>query len=246
MILNLENVSKSFGSQEVLKSLNLSIAGHHIIGMIGPSGGGKSTLLRMVAGFESITEGSIELNNIKVKQEKEQLHKRCGFVFQSHNLFLHLNVLDNITLILEKVHKIPSADAKSTAERLLKKFGLLEHKYKKPHQLSGGQSQRVALVRALAIEPEVLLFDEPTSSLDPVLTYDVLQAILALKKERKDFIIVTHEIGFVKEVADYIIFIQDGKIMEHGDVDIIDHPKTIALQDFLSRVFSWTGSTHKG
>lgn len=239
MILKLENLSKKFGDKLILDKINLGIKDHHIIGMIGPSGGGKSTLLRMIAGFESITEGNIEINGIDLATQKKILHKKCGFVFQSHNLFLHLNVLDNITIILEKVHGLKKRKARLRAESLLKQFGLIEHKNKKPHQLSGGQSQRVALVRALAIQPEVLLFDEPTSSLDPALTYEVLEAILELKKKNKDFIIVTHEIGFVKEVADYILFVHEGKILEHGDVSIIDSPKTNELKTFLSKVFSW-------
>jgi len=240
MILKLENLKKKFGDKLILEDINLDIEDHHIIGMIGPSGGGKSTLLRMIGGFEPITEGEISLNNINVKENEELLHKKCGFVFQSHNLFLHLNVLDNITIILEKVHKIKKEEAVNTAKLLLEQFGLIEHMGKKPDQLSGGQSQRVALVRALAINPDVLLFDEPTSSLDPVLTYEVLDAILKLKNEKKDFIIVTHEIGFVKKVADYIVFIHEGKLVEHGDVCIIDHPQTKELKNFLSKVFSWS------
>jgi len=239
MILKLENIKKKFGDQLVLDDINLDIEDHHIIGMIGPSGGGKSTLLRMIAGFEHITSGEISINSIDVKENEELLHKKCGFVFQSHNLFLHLNVLDNITIILEKVHKIDKKEAIKIAKTLLTQFGLIEHIVKKPDQLSGGQSQRVALVRALAINPDVLLFDEPTSSLDPVLTYEVLDAILKLKDEKKDFIIVTHEIGFVKQVADYIVFIHEGRLVEHGDVSIIDDPKTAELKNFLSKVFSW-------
>jgi polar amino acid transport system ATP-binding protein len=239
MRLELEQVQKNFASNKVLDGLNLDIEDHHIIGVIGPSGGGKSTLLRMIAGFESISSGSIYLNDINVGQDKEKLHKKCGFVFQSHHLFLHLTVLENITLILEKVHHFSPGDAKVKAIKLLKKFGLEEHLAKKPEQLSGGQSQRVAIIRALAIEPEVLLFDEPTNSLDPILTYEVLETILELKREQKDFIIVTHEIGFVKEVADYIVFIHQGQIVEHGPVAIIENPVTAELDNFLSKVFSW-------
>ena len=239
MRLELNDLQKEFGDKRVLNSLNIDIEDHHIIGVIGPSGGGKSTLLRMIAGFESITGGSIELNDINVGQEIEKLHKRCGFVFQSHHLFLHLTVLENITLILEEVHDYSEQEAADKAIRLLDKFGLKQHVNKKPEQLSGGQSQRVAVIRALAIDPDVLLFDEPTSSLDPVLTYDVLETILELKKEQKDFIIVTHEIGFVKEVADYIVFIHEGQIVEHGPVKIVEEPKTGELDNFLSKVFSW-------
>ena len=239
MKLKLEELKKKFSEKVVLNDLNLDIEEHHIIGVIGPSGGGKSTLLRMIAGFESISSGNIYLNDINVGQERERLHKKCGFVFQSHHLFLHLTVLENITIILEKVHGFDIKSAEEKALKLLDKFGLAEHVNKKPQQLSGGQSQRVAIIRALAIDPEVLLFDEPTSSLDPVLTYEVLETILELKKEKKDFIIVTHEIGFVKEVADYIVFIHGGEIIEHGPVSIIEDPVTSELDNFLSKVFSW-------
>ncbi|MGM0502289.1 MAG: amino acid ABC transporter ATP-binding protein [Bacillota bacterium] len=240
MKLELKGLDKSFGDNLVLDNLDLEIEDHHIIGVIGPSGGGKSTLLRMIAGFENIKQGQIYLNDIDVGAEKEKLHKKCGFVFQSHHLFLHLTVLENITIILEKVHQYSAQKAEEKAVTLLKKFGLEKHLNQKPQQLSGGQSQRVAIIRALAIDPEVLLFDEPTNSLDPILTYDVLETILELKKEQKDFIIVTHEIGFVKEVADYIVFIQQGEIVEHGPVSIIDQPGTAELDNFLSKVFSWT------
>lgn len=240
MKLKLEHLYKKFSNKMVLEDLNLSIENKSIIGVIGPSGGGKSTLLRMIAGFESISSGNIFINDIDVKDEKEKLHKSCGFVFQSDNLFLHLTVLRNITIVLEKVHKIAAEAAREKALKLLKQFGLAEHVHKKPHQLSGGQSQRVSIIRALAIEPAVLLFDEPTSSLDPVLSYEVLETILKLEKEKKDFIIVTHEIGFVKEVADYIIFINKGKIIEHGDLSILENPVSDELELFLSKVLSWS------
>ncbi|MFW6308509.1 MAG: amino acid ABC transporter ATP-binding protein [bacterium] len=239
MKLELNNVSKEYGSKTVLDNVNLSIEDRNIIGIIGPSGGGKSSLLRMIAGFEEITTGEIIINNINVSKEVNKLHKNCGFVFQSHNLFLHLTVLDNITLILEKVHKYKPQKAKKRALTLLEKFSLTDHIKKKPQQLSGGEAQRVSIVRALAIDPAVLFFDEPTSSLDPVLTYDVLDTIVELEKVKKDFIIVTHEIGFVNQVADYIIFIDEGKIIEHGDVSIIKNPREQKFKDFLSKVLSW-------
>lgn len=239
MKLVLENVHKEFSNKVVLDDVSLVLEDKSIIGVIGPSGGGKSTLLRMIAGFESITNGNIYINDIDVRNEKEKLRKKCGFVFQSHNLFSHLNVLQNVTIVLEKVHKYSPDDAKKKAMELLTQFGLFEHIEKKPQQLSGGQSQRVSIVRSLAIDPDVLFFDEPTSSLDPILTYEVLETILKLKEQNKDFIIVTHEIGFVKQVADYILFIDEGKIVEHGDVSIIQEPKTKELKEFLSKVFSW-------
>ncbi|WP_105617199.1 amino acid ABC transporter ATP-binding protein [Vallitalea okinawensis] len=239
MKLSLTNVTKKFDNKAVVDQVSLNLENVHVLGIIGPSGGGKSTLLRMIAGIEPITSGDILVNDINVKKEVEKLHKKTGFVFQTHNLFLHLSVLDNITIVLEKVHGVSNQEARERAMGLLNKFGLAEHLRKKPHQLSGGQSQRVSIVRSLAINPDMLLFDEPTSALDPILTYEVLETILKLKEEKKDFMIVTHEIGFAKEVADYILFLQDGKIVEHGDVSIINNPKTKELKGFLSKVFSW-------
>lgn len=239
MKLKLNNVSKKYGPKTVLKDVNLSVDDRNIIGIIGPSGGGKSSLLRMIAGFEEITSGEIIINDIDVVHEVNRLHKNCGFVFQSHNLFLHLTVLRNITIILEKIHKYSVKEAEERAFKLLKKFSLIAHIDKKPEQLSGGEAQRVSIVRALAIDPAVLFFDEPTSSLDPVLTYDVLDTIFELEKVKKDFIIVTHEIGFVKQVADYIIYIDEGQIIEHGDNLIIENPQTQKFKDFLSKVLSW-------
>lgn len=239
MRLVLDKVRKEFNSKVVLDDVSLVLEDKHIIGVIGPSGGGKSTLLRMIAGFESITNGNIYINDIDVLNEKQKLHKKCGFVFQSHNLFSHLTVLQNITLVLEKVHRFSTEEAKNKAMELLTQFGLDEHIKKRPQQLSGGQSQRVSIVRALAINPAVLFFDEPTSSLDPILTYEVLETILKLREQKKDFIIVTHEIGFVKQIADYIVYIDNGKIVEHGDVSIIEDPKTKELKEFLSKVFTW-------
>ncbi len=239
MKLVLDRVGKKYGDKTVLDDVSLTLEDSSIIGVIGPSGRGKSTLLRMIAGLEDITWGNININNIDLRTEREKLHKKCGFVFQSHNLFSHLTVLENITIILEKVHRILAEDAKDKAMKLLKQFGLDGHINKKPEQLSGGQSQRVSIVRSLAIDPSVLFFDEPTSSLDPILTYEVLETILKLRDEKKDFIIVTHEIGFVKGVADYIVYIDNGKIIEHGDVSIIEKPKTKELKEFLSKVFSW-------
>jgi polar amino acid transport system ATP-binding protein len=158
-------------------------------------------------------------------------------VFQSHTLFPHLSVLKNITLILEKVHGKTKEEAESIALSLLEKFELSEHIHKKAGQLSGGQSQRVSIVRSLSINPEVLFLDEPTSALDPVLTQEVLRTIIKLREEHMNFVIVTHEILFAKKAADYIIFMQEGKIVEMGNVSILDEPKTEELKSFLSNVF---------
>lgn len=240
MEIKIENLCKSFGEQVVLNGLNLDVKNIHSIVIIGPSGGGKSTLLRILAGLEVSDSGEIEVNGERIPKEEEELHeyrKSIGVVFQAFNLFPHLTALENITLPLEKVHKIPAKDAKERAETLLKRFGLYEHKSKYPHQLSGGQQQRVAIVRAMALKPKVLLLDEPTSALDPALTKEILEAIKELRKDKKDMVLVTHEMEFAKGVADCVIFVSGGKIVEMGPPGIIfENPKTIELCKFLGGV----------
>lgn len=239
MKLHINQLSKNY-DKSVLKNLNIKIEDKKVVAIIGPSGGGKSTLLRLLAGLEEADKGNIIINNIPITRENlNDYHKNIGFVFQSHSLFPHLSVLKNITIILEKVHKLDSNSAEKRAKILLEKFGLIEHIHKKPKQLSGGQSQRVSIVRSLSIEPDILFFDEPTSSLDPILTYEVLDTIIKLKEAKKDFIIVTHELGFAKEVADYILFIDKGDIIEHGSTSILANPQSPELREFLSKVFSW-------
>lgn len=239
MKLKVKNLYKSYDKQ-VLKDVNLEIQDKSIVAIIGPSGGGKSTFLRLLSGIEEANEGTIIVNDTLIEKKNiRDYHKKIGFVFQSHSLFPHLSVLKNITLILEKIHKVDRVEAEDKAKILLEKFGLIEHIDKKPKQLSGGQSQRVSIVRSLAIDPQILFFDEPTSSLDPILTYEVLDTIKKLKEEKKDFIIVTHEIGFAREVADYILFIDKGNIIEHGSKSILQNPESPELREFLSKVLSW-------
>lgn len=239
MKLKVKNLYKSYDKQ-VLKDVNIEIQDKSIVAIIGPSGGGKSTFLRLLSGIEEANEGTIIVNDTLIEKKNiRDYHKKIGFVFQSHSLFPHLSVLKNITLILEKIHKVDRVEAEDKAKILLEKFGLIEHIDKKPKQLSGGQSQRVSIVRSLAIDPQILFFDEPTSSLDPILTYEVLDTIKKLKEEKKDFIIVTHEIGFAREVADYILFIDKGNIIEHGSKSILHNPESPELREFLSKVLSW-------
>lgn len=237
MEIKIENLYKSFGEQVVLNGLNLDKKDIHSIVIIGPSGGGKSTLLRILAGLEVADSGEIEVNGDIVPREEEELHeyrKSIGVVFQAFNLFPHLTAFENITLPLEKVHKISAKDSKERAEILLKRFGLYEHKDKYPHQLSGGQQQRVAIVRAMALKPKFLLLDEPTSALDPALTKEILEAIKELRKDKKDMLLVTHEMEFAKGVADYIIFVSGGKIVEMGPPGVLfENPQTIELCKFL-------------
>jgi len=240
MELKLKNVYKKYDEKDILIDLSLHIKDKDAIAIIGPSGAGKSTLLRLLSMIEKPDSGNICVNDNHLSEiSPEEYYKKIGFVFQSHNLFPHLTVLRNITLILEKVHNKTVEEANKIALDLLKHFELTEHIHKRAGQLSGGQSQRVSIVRSLAISPEVLFLDEPTSSLDPVLKQEVLKTILKLKVEHMNFVIVTHEILFAKKAADYVIFMEDGKIVEMGEISILDNPKTDQLKKFLSNVFLW-------
>lgn len=232
-----ENLTHIYDGKEVIKDINLSVEGAEAIALIGPSGAGKSTLLRLLCKIEEASVGDLYVNDVSVKDvEAKEYYKKVGFVFQSHNLFPHLSAIENITLVLEKVHKYSKDEATKKANQLLEQFGLSEHSHKRPSQLSGGQAQRVSIVRSLAIEPEVLFLDEPTSALDPILTREVLRTILELRNQHKKFIIVTHELGFAKKAADYVIYMEDGVVIEEGKVDILDHPKTNKLRQFVEYV----------
>jgi polar amino acid transport system ATP-binding protein len=245
MKLELENLRKIYNDKTVLNDINLSIPDEQIIAFLGASGSGKSTLLRLIAGLEPFQGGDLCVNDDPLDQNDEHIvehRKRIGFVFQDHNLFNHLTVMENLLLVLEKVHNRNKDEVIPELHQLLKDFDLFDHKDKYPHQLSGGQSQRVSIVRALSIQPELILLDEPTSSLDPILTYEVLSAVRQLAEEKKDFVIVTHEIGFAKEVADYIVFMDEGHIIEHGTKDILNNPQSEKLKNFLSKVLSFEQS----
>lgn len=240
MELKLKDVNKTYDNKGILRNISLDIKDKEAIAIIGPSGAGKSTLLRLLSMIEKPDSGCICVNDHHLEEtDPEEYYKKIGFVFQAHALFPHLSVLRNITLILEKVHKIPIDEATDKALKLLTHFDLQDHTHKTASQLSGGQSQRVSIVRSLAINPEVLFFDEPTSALDPVLTQEVLNTILKLREENTNFVIVTHEILFAKKAADYIIFMEDGKIVESGNVSILEAPKTDELKEYLSNVFLW-------
>jgi len=240
MNLQLEKLKKIYNGNTVLDDISIEVKDFQVLALIGASGSGKSTLLRLIAGLEEYQGGNILVNDSTVDEDNiDDYRKKVGFVFQDHNLFNHLSVIENILLVLEKVHKKKREDVLPMVQELLRQFDLAEHQMKLPHQLSGGQSQRVSIVRALAIQPELILLDEPTSSLDPILTYEVLTAVKKLADQKKDFIIVTHEIGFAKNIADYIIFMQDGKIIEHGTNNILQYPKTKELRSFLSKVLTF-------
>ena len=227
----------------MLDDVSLRFDDVHSLVLIGPSGGGKSTLLRVMAGLLNPEEGSLEINDEPVNFDEVSLrrHRRTiGVVFQSYNLFPHLTALENITLPLEKVHAIPPAEARETAMEALRRFRLENHATKRPAELSGGQQQRIAIARAIAIKPRLLLFDEPTSALDPEMTGEVLDVIEEFKEEGRDFVLVTHEMGFAKIVADQIAFLADGKIVESGPgAQIFDSPKSTQCRDFLARILKY-------
>ena len=243
MKLKLQEISKRFDSHLVLDRVSLALEKVNTLVLIGPSGGGKSTLLRIVAGLEFPDSGTVEINDEPVAFREEDLlqHRRTiGTVFQAFNLFPHLTALENITLPLEKVHNHSPAEAESIARDFLGRFRLENHAHKKPAELSGGQRQRVAIARAVSIKPRLLLFDEPTSALDPEMTAEVLDMIKQLRDEGRDFILVTHEMGFARQVADQVALLADGKIAELGPVDaIFDTPASPESRVFFSRILRY-------
>ncbi len=244
MKLDLRRLSKSFGGHLVLDAVSLNLEKVHTLVLIGPSGGGKSTLLRIIAGLEYPDSGDVEINGGRVVFREEALlrHRRTvGTVFQSFNLFPHLTALQNITLPLEKVHGHSTADAEKIARQFLARFRLENHAAKRPAELSGGQRQRVAIARAVSIKPSLLLFDEPTSALDPEMTAEVLDMIKELRDEgRRHFILVTHEMGFARQIADQVAFLADGRIAEVGEVrQIFEQPVSAQTRDFLARVLKY-------
>jgi polar amino acid transport system ATP-binding protein len=241
MTIVCEAVGKSFGGHQVLRDVNLNAAFDHTIALIGPSGGGKSTLLRILAGLEHPDRGTISLNGRRLVFEEKSLgeHRRkVAIVFQAFNLFPHLTALQNVLLPLEKVYRF--ADASERAGRVLERMRLNMHAAKKPSQLSGGQRQRVAIARALAVEPELLLMDEPTSALDPEMTAEVLDVIAGLRETGQPVILVTHEMGFARETADLVLFVAEGTIEECTEAhDFFSRPKTEAARRFLARVLKY-------
>jgi polar amino acid transport system ATP-binding protein len=241
--LRLEKISKVFGGHRALDGVDLALENTRSLVLIGPSGGGKSTLLRVIAGLEYPDAGSVAINGEPVVYEEDALlqHRRTiGTVFQAFNLFPHLTALENITLPLEKVHGHAPAAAAEIARQFLTRFRLEKHAGKRPAELSGGQRQRVAIARAVSIKPRLLLFDEPTSALDPEMTAEVLDMILELREEARDFILVTHEMGFAKRAAEKVALLADGRIVECGAGDqVFNHPATPESADFLARVLKY-------
>ena len=243
MKLKISRLSKNFGPHQALDRLSLDLEGVRRLAVIGPSGGGKTTLLRVLAGLEIPDEGEVTLNDEPMEFQENALrrHRRnIGVVFQSYNLFPHLTALQNITLPLEKVHGHAPAAAQEIAMQLLGRFQLETHAAKRPAALSGGQRQRVAIARAIAIQPRILLFDEPTSALDPEMTAEVLDMIRELSTETRDLIFVTHQMGFARAVADRVAFLGDGRILECGEpAQVFSAPSTDACRRFLANVLKY-------
>ncbi|MBI2742419.1 MAG: amino acid ABC transporter ATP-binding protein [Chlamydiales bacterium] len=243
MKLKITDLSKKVGSHALLHKVSVDLD-FGVLGIIGPSGGGKSTFLRLIAGLVEPTSGEILLNQKRIPFENNQElinHRRSlGVVFQSWNLFPHLSALDNIVLPLHEVHGNTREEAVEKGEALLKRFGLEADAHKKPHELSGGQCQRVAIIRAVANKPFLLLLDEPTSALDPLMTSEVLDLIVELKKEGISFLLVSHHINFLMKVADSLIFIDRGLLIESGSTkELLSHPKEPQVADYLSKVLKY-------
>lgn len=234
------NLNKKFGPNHVLKGVDCHIREREVVCVIGPSGSGKSTFLRCMNGLETITSGSIVINNHTLNDSKTNINlvrQEVGMVFQHFNLFPHLKVIDNVMLAPLKVNKRSKEEARAKAEMLLAKVGLAQKMDAYPGNLSGGQMQRVAIARALAMDPKIMLFDEPTSALDPEIVGEVLTVMKDLASEGMTMVAVTHEMGFAREVADRVIFMDQGLIVEEGSPDrIFTSPQHDRTQGFLSKV----------
>jgi len=239
-VIEVKNLHKSFGKLDVLKGITETINDKEVVCVIGPSGSGKSTFIRCLNLLEDPTDGEIFLDGEKINDpdaDIDKIRERMGMVFQSFNLFPHKSVMDNITLAPIKVKGMSKEDAEAKGRKLLETVGLADKADSFPAQLSGGQKQRVAIARALAMDPEVMLFDEPTSALDPEMVGEVLQVMKDLAKNGMTMVIVTHEMGFAREVADRVLFIDQGIIMEQGSPkDLFENPQSERTKSFLSKV----------
>jgi polar amino acid transport system ATP-binding protein len=247
MRLEAHGILKSFGEgsarRRVLDNLSLDVEFPHVLALLGPSGGGKSTLLRMIAGLELPDAGTISINGENVPQAEAALReyrRTLGVVFQAFNLFPHMTTLGNVMLPLTAVHGIDPCEARSRSLEVMERLGIADHAAKHPSQLSGGQRQRVAIARALAAKPRFLLFDEPTSALDPEMTAEVLQLIAELKATRTPMLLVTHEMGFARKIADQVAFLADGRVLECGPAGgFFSNPKSEEARRFLAKVLAY-------
>jgi glutamine transport system ATP-binding protein len=238
-MISIKNIHKKFGKLHVLKGIDAHIGEKEVVVIIGPSGSGKSTLLRCINYLEEPTEGEIIVDGIPLTSEANinKVREEVGMVFQRFNLFPHKSVLDNVKLAPMTVRKMPKAEAEKIALDLLEKVGLADKAHAYPEQLSGGQQQRVAIARALAMRPKVMLFDEPTSALDPEMVKEVLDVMKSLAHEGMTMAIVTHEMGFAREVGDRVLFMDEGRLVEEGTPDeIFSHAKEERTKSFLSKI----------
>ena len=238
-MIEIKGLRKSFGADEVLKGIDLSIDEKEVVVIIGPSGSGKSTLLRCMNHLEEPTAGEVIVDGITLSSEANinKVREEVGMVFQRFNLFPHMTVLQNIMLAPTKVKHVARDEAEKTARELLARVGLAEKADAYPDNLSGGQQQRVAIARALAMRPKVMLFDEPTSALDPEMVGEVLDVMRALANEGMTMVVVTHEMGFAREVGDRLLFVDEGRIIESGvPREVFEHPKKERTRSFLSKV----------
>ena len=246
-LLKIENLTKEYEGQKILDGIHLEVKKVDVLVVVGPSGCGKSTLLRCINALEPIQGGTIKLQGLDIRKGSKNittLRQKIGMVFQSYELFPHLTVIDNITLAPVKVQKRDKAEVRKEAMELLARVGLADKAKSYPRQLSGGQKQRVAIVRALCMHPEILLFDEVTAALDPEMVREVLDVMLDLAKQGKTMLIVTHEMQFAKAVADKVIFIDQGKIVEEAaPEEFFEHPKTERAKQFLN-VFTFEQVEH--
>jgi len=239
-VIEFKNVCKSFGKVEVLHDINLTIEEKEVVVIVGPSGSGKSTLLRCINGLEIITSGELIVNGICLPQEKRrirEIRKEVGMVFQLFYLFPHMTALDNVAFGPKKVRGASRSEAKAIAKNILRKVGLSDRGDHYPSQLSGGQQQRVAIARAMAVKPKIMLFDEPTSALDPEMVKEVLDVMVQLSDEGMTMIVVSHEMGFAKTVAQRVMLMDDGMILEENNpIDFFEHPEHERTKFFLSQI----------
>lgn len=239
-MIKVENLHKHFGKLEVLKGIDYEVREKEVVCVIGPSGSGKSTFLRCMNLLEEVTDGAIYIEGTKINDSKTNINEirtEVGMVFQQFNLFPHMSVIDNITMAPMQIRQLNKADAEKLALELLDKVGLREKAYNYPQQLSGGQQQRVAIARALAMKPKVMLFDEPTSALDPEMVKEVLEVMKNLAKEGMTMVVVTHEMGFAREVGDRVLFMDGGYIVEQGHPDeVFGNPQNERTKAFLGKV----------
>ena len=241
-LVRIDHVSKYYGDFKALDDVSLDILPGQVVAVIGASGSGKSTLCRTINRLETIQEGSIEIDGERLPEEGRELARlraEVGMVFQSFNLFPHRTVLDNITLAPMRVRRQPRAQAQERARELLERVGLADQAFKRPPQLSGGQAQRVAIARALAMDPKIMLFDEPTSALDPEMINEVLDVMKSLAAEGMTMLVVTHEMGFARSVADRVVFMDAGQIVEEAPpAQFFSAPDSERARDFLSKILS--------